>query len=176
MRPLFDMLEKEISNLLENEDIENFARLNEPYVERNRCDFASREIDWLTQVASPCCVPMPEPSQNEQRNIFEVPQTIQPNQQSVSQLINSTPTAADHSPQSPSIMTNYLSFNEILKVQNKSTVNSSEEIEMCERKSMPNGEYMRMSSITLPVWNNSTNEQKPLISDNNYLNTQKIYA
>ncbi|XP_055303679.1 macrophage colony-stimulating factor 1 receptor 1-like [Sitodiplosis mosellana] len=162
-RPLFDMLEKEISVLLENEDIQHLNRLNEPYIERNRCDFASRETDYLAQVASPRYVPVPEPNQNE-RNRFETVQITQSNGQTVSQPINiATPISitAHLSPQSPSFMTTYLSFDEI---RNRPAKNPPEEVEMREQKIIPNSASIHKFS----------NEQQ--IFSDNYINTPKIRA
>ena len=132
-RPLFDMLEKEISILLENEDVEHFNRLNEPYIERNRCDFASRAIDYLAQVASPRYVLLPEQNQNEQNSFYrsfnQIQQNTQPNEQTVGKYMKiatqMSVTSSDLAPQSPSIMTNYLSFDEI---RNKPAKNLLDEI------------------------------------------------
>lgn len=173
MRPLFHELESYFSKLLKNEDVEQFTRLNEPYVESNKCDFASRGIDYLTQVASPCYVSLPDSSQNKQ-NISEIPQIIQPNEPTVNQSINittSTSKAVDLPSQSPSIVTSYLSYNEILKIQKQSSEKSPEEIELREQKTVPHSSYIRVSEITSSKWN-ITDEQQTFTE--NYVNIPKI--
>lgn len=170
------MLEKEISILLENEDVEHFNRLNEPYIERNRCDFASRGIDYLAQVASPRYVLLPEQTQNEANNFYrsfnQIQQNNQPNEQTARQYMKLSTqisvTSADLALQSPSIMTNYLSFDEI---RNKPAENPLDEIELHEQKNMPKSTYTTMTEIMSSIRNN-THDQK-LFADN-YINAPKI--
>lgn len=184
MRPLFDILEKEISDLLEHEDIEHYTRLNEPYMQRNKSEFANNETDYLKQVASPRYVslPMPELTQIEQNIIKSVQTSAINNKQSESIKINnqlveiaipeSTKTE-DLPPITPSIMTNYLSLNEILNVPNRTAESPSEEIEMRQQNPIAHTAYMRMSDILSSIWN-STNDQKPF--SDNYINSSKLEA